>query len=82
MKETHNHAQVGYSMIVVAASLTAIALIALAIGANGLFADNMQRDHTAHFNECKANDFKTEDCEKFRERINNEVSGIYVDFDK
>jgi len=32
MKEPHNYAKVGYSMIVVAASLTAIALIALAIG--------------------------------------------------
>jgi len=82
MKEEHNHAQVGYSMIVVAASLTAIALIALAIGSNVLFADNMQRDHTAHFNECKENDFKAEDCEKYHDRINNKIAGIYVDFDE
>lgn len=79
MKDPHNHAQVGYSMIVVAASLTAIALIGLAIGSDVLFADNIQRDNSAHFNECKANDFKTEDCERYWERINNEISGIYVD---
>jgi hypothetical protein len=82
MKEEHNHAKVGYSMIVVAASLTAIALIGLAIGEDVLFSDNMQRDNTAHFNECKANDFKAEDCERYHERINNEISGIYIDFDE
>jgi hypothetical protein len=82
MKDPHNHAQVGYSMIVVAASLTVIALIGLAVGGDVLFSDNMQRDNTAHFNECKANDFKAEDCEKYHSRINTEISGIYVDFDK
>jgi len=82
MKETHNHAQVGYSMIVVAASLTAIALIALAIGGDVLFGDNIQRGNTAHFNECKENDFKAADCEKYHDRINNKIAGIYVDFDE
>lgn len=82
MKEPHNYAKVGYSMIVVSASLAAIGLIALAIGGNVLFADNMQRDHTAHFNECKQNDFQTEGCEKYWDRINNQISGIYVDLDK
>ena len=79
MKEPHNYAKVGYSMIVVAASLTAVALIALAIGGDVLFADNMARDDTAHFNECKENDFLTEGCEKYWDRINNKISGIYVD---
>jgi len=79
MKDPHNHAQVGYSMIVVAASLAAIALIGLAIGSDVLFADNIQRDNTAHFNECKANDFLTEDCERYWDRINNKIAGIYVD---
>ena len=82
MKDPHNHAQVGYSMIVVAASLAAIALIGLAVGSDVLFADNIQRDNTAHFNECKANDFKAEDCEKYHDRINNKIAGIYVDFDE
>jgi hypothetical protein len=81
MKETHYHAKVGYGMIMVAASLTAIALIGLGIGDNVLFSDNMQRDNTAHFNECKENDFKTEGCEKYHSRINSEISGIYVDLD-
>ncbi len=81
MKESHNHAQVGYAMIMVSASLTAIALIALAIGGNVLFGDNIQRENTAHFNECKENDFKTEGCEKYHTRINSEISGIYIDFE-
>jgi len=81
MKEPHNHRQVGYAMIMVSASLATIALIALAIGEDVLFADNMQRDNTTHFNECKENDFKTEGCEKYHSRINSEISGIYVDFE-
>ena len=82
MKEPHNHAKVGYSMIVVSASLAAVALLGLAIGADVLFADNMSRDNTMHFNECKENDFKTDGCEKYWDRINNKVSGIYVDLDE
>lgn len=76
-----NHAQAGFAMIVVAASLAAIGLIALAIGSDVLLADNMQRDNTAHFNECKENDFKLDGCEKYWDRINSEISGIYVDLD-
>ena len=82
MKEPRNHAKVGYSMIVVSASLAAMGLLALAIGGDVLFADNMQRENTLHFNECKQNDFKTEGCEKYWDRINSEISGIYVDLDK
>ena len=82
MKEPRNHAKVGYSMIVVSASLAVIGLLALAIGGDVLFADNMQRENTLHFNECKQNDFKTEGCEKYWDRINNDISGIYVDLDK
>ena len=82
MKETHNHAQVGQAMILVAGSLAAIGFIALLIGGDVLFGDNIQRDNTAHFNDCKENDFKAEDCEKYHGRINSEISGIYVDLDK
>ena len=82
MKEPHNHAKVGYAMIVVSASLAAVALLGLAIGEDVLFADNMSRESTEHFNECKLNDFKTEGCEKYWDRINNEISGIYVDLDE
>ena len=77
-----NHAQVGFAMIAVAASLATIGLIALAIGSDVLYADNIQRDNTAHFNECKENDFKLDGCEKYWDRINNKISGIYVDLDE
>ncbi len=77
-----NHAQAGFAMIVVAASLAAIGLIALAIGSDVLLSDNIQRDNTAHFNECKENDFKLDGCEKYWDRINSKISGIFVDLDK
>ena len=82
MKEPHNYAKVGYSMIVVAASLAAIGIIALFAADDVLLSDNISREHTAHFNECKKNDFKTEGCEKYWDRINNQASGIYVDLEK
>jgi hypothetical protein len=82
MKEPHNYAHAGYGMIAVAASLTAIGLIALVIGGNGLFADHMQRENTAQFNECKDNNFQADECEKYLSRINNEASGVYVDLGK
>ncbi|MEE8383465.1 MAG: hypothetical protein V3R39_00765, partial [Nitrosopumilus sp.] len=65
-----------------AASLAAIGFIALIIGDDVLFADNMQRDNTAHFNECKKNDFKTDGCEIYWDRLNTEISGIYLDLDE
>jgi len=79
MKEPHNYAHVGYGMILVAASLAVIGLVALAIGSNVLFSDHIQRENTAHFKECKKNDFKTADCEKYIDRLNNEISGIYLE---
>ncbi len=82
MAKYGNHAQAGFGMIVVAASLAAIGLIALGIGEDVLFADNMQRDNTAHFNECKENDFKTDGCEIYWDRLNTEISGIYLDLDE
>ncbi len=78
MKEPHNYAKAGLGMIAVAGSLAAIGLLALFLADDVLFSDNLQRDNTNHFNECKANDFKTDDCEKYLDRINNEISGIYV----
>ena len=79
MKEPHNYAKVGYSMILVSASLAVVGLLALFMADDVLFADNIQRENTAHFNECKLNDFVSDDCVKYRDRINNEISGIYVD---
>ena len=82
MKPPRNRAKVGYAMIVVSASLTTVALLTLAIGADVLYADTIQRDNTSHFNECKANDFKADGCEKYWDRINNDISGIYVDLEE
>ncbi len=68
-----NHAQVGFAMIVVSASLAVIGLLALAIGDDVLFSDNMQRANTAEFNECKENDFKLDGGEKYWDRINSKI---------
>ena len=81
MKDPKNMRGVGYSMILVSASLVGVLIMGLAIGEDVLFADNISRNNTAHFNECKANDFKTEGCEIYWDRINNKISGIYVDLD-
>ncbi len=82
MAKYGNHAQAGFAMIVVAASLAVVGLLALALAEDVLFSDNIQRDNTAHFNECKENDFKLDGCEKYWDRINSEISGIYVDLEK
>ena len=82
MKQTHNYAQVGYAMIVVSASLAIIGILALFMADDVLYSDNISRDNTAHFNACKEIDFKSEDCEKYWDRINNKISGIYVDLDE
>ena len=65
MDNPHNYRKVGYSMILVAASLSAIGVIHLAIGDNVLFGDQIQRDKTAFFEECKAIFYATEECQKF-----------------
>ncbi len=82
MAKYGNHAQAGFGMIVVAASLAAVGLLALAIGEDVLFSDDIQRANTADFNECKENKFKMYICEKYFDRINNKISGIFVDLDE
>ncbi len=72
MKEPHHLAKVGYGMILVSASLTAIGLIALTIGSDVLHADTIQRTKTANFEECKANDFVGESCQRYMVFINAE----------
>ncbi|RNJ77329.1 MAG: hypothetical protein EB830_02170 [Nitrosopumilus sp. H13] len=79
MKEPRNYAKVGYAMILVSASLASIGLIGLAIGDDVLYSDNLQRANTAHFNECMADDFVTDGCQKYCDRINNEISGYYTE---
>ena len=46
MQDPHNYRKVGYSMVLVAASLAAIGLVQVGIGPDVLFADDMQRDKT------------------------------------
>ena len=65
MQNPHNYRKVGYSMILVAASLAAIGIVQVAIGPDVLYADQMQRDNTAFFEMCKAGNYMQEGCEKF-----------------
>ena len=59
-------------MILVSASLAGIAIIGLAIGEDVLYADTIQRDRTAHFEECKANGFENESCQPYEIHIKYE----------
>ena len=65
MQDPHNYRKVGYSMILVAASLAAIGLVQVGIGPDVLFADDMQRDKTAFFEMCKAGNYMQEGCDMF-----------------
>ncbi len=47
MQNPHHYRKVGWSMVLVAASLAAIGLVQLWIGPDVLYADDMQRDKTA-----------------------------------
>ncbi len=60
-------------MIVVSASLTAIAILGIAIGEDVLFADKIQRMNTAHYEECKDTGFVAEDCKKY---------DVYITFER
>lgn len=44
MAEPHNHRTVGYSMIMISASLVVIALLYLAIGEDVLYSDHVSRE--------------------------------------
>ena len=65
MQDPHNYRKVGYSMILVAASLAAIGIVQVWIGPDVLFADDMQRDKTAFFEMCKAGNYMQEGCDMF-----------------
>jgi plastocyanin len=70
MQNPHNYRKVGYSMILVAASLAAIGIVQLGIGEDVLFADSMQRDKTAFFEMCKAGNYMQDGCEMFDKKGN------------
>ena len=78
-KDPHNYRAVGWAMVVVAAGLAGIGLLALFIGEDVLYADNFQRAKTAEFEHCKSINFEGAVCEKYLDRINTEVSGVFVD---
>ena len=65
MQNPHHYRKVGWSMVLVAASLAAIGIVQVWIGPDVLFADQMQRDSTAFFEMCKAGNYMQEGCEKF-----------------
>lgn len=75
----HNYRKVGYGMIMVAASLSTIALIGLIIGDDVLFGDKIQRASTASFEACRAADFQLPECEVYWTKLNNDVSGIFIE---
>lgn len=78
-EDPHNYRKVGYGMILVAASLTTIALIGLLIGDDVLYGDKIQRANTADFEACRDADFQLPECEAFWNRLNNDVAGIFVE---
>ena len=80
-KDPHNYRSAGYGMIAVAAGLAGIGLIALFIGGDVLYADNFQRAKTAEFEHCKDINFEGVICEKYIDRINTPISGVFVDDD-
>ena len=65
MQNPHNYRKVGWSMILVTASLAAIGIVQVWIGPDVLFADDMQRDKTAFFEMCKAGNYMQEGCDMF-----------------
>ncbi len=81
MDNPHNYRKVGYSMIVVSASLTAIALLGLTIGDDVLYADNIQRSKLAHFEECKETDFADISCQSYEIHLRYEQCVAERDLD-
>ena len=65
MQNPHYYRKVGWSMVLVAASLAAIGIVQVWIGPDVLFADDMQRDKTAFFEMCKAGNYMQEGCDMF-----------------
>ena len=65
MQNPHHYRKVGYSMILVSASLAVIGVLQLTIGEDVLFGDQMQRDKTEFFEMCKAGNYLGEGCDIF-----------------
>ena len=78
MKDPHNYKQVGFAMIVVAASLSMVGILGVMIGDDVLYSDKIQRGKSALFEQCKEIDFKHEKCEVFMDRVTNPTSGLQL----
>tara|TARA_Y100000590_G_scaffold328547_1_gene373094 strand:+ start:2159 stop:2767 length:609 start_codon:yes stop_codon:yes gene_type:complete len=70
MENPHHYRKVGYSMILVAASLAVIGVLQITIGEDVLFSDQMQRDKTEFFEMCQATNFLNEECDVFKKAGN------------
>ena len=69
MKEPHHQRKVGYGMIMVAASLALIGILQVAIGADVLFGDDIQRQQIEVFEDCKASGFQEPQCAKWLDEM-------------
>lgn len=78
-EDPHNYRAVGWSMVAVAAGLAGIGLMALFIGDDVLYSDNFQRAKTAEFEHCKTINFEGNMCDKYLDRINTPISGVFTD---
>jgi len=68
MKDPHNYRTVGYSMILVSASLAMIGILGLFISDNVLFGDSTSRMKTMEFEACVETNHEADNCQKF---VNN-----------
>jgi hypothetical protein len=74
MAEPHNHRTVGFSMILVAASLTVIALLYLAVGDDVLFSDRVGKQKQFEYQQ-----FLEEQKQKMEQAVGQEGKNLSVD---
>lgn len=81
MKDPHNYRAVGWSMVVVAASLAIVGLLVLAIGQDPYFSDKILKHKQAEFKEMKEMESKlTNQSIKLDEKLqlNATQSGMFI----
>ena len=66
MSDPHNYSKGGLFHDCSISFSSSNSLVGLAIGADVLYADNIQREKTAHFEECFETDFVAESCQPYR----------------
>ena len=77
MAEPHNYRTVGYSMILVAASLTVIALLYLAIGDDVLYSDRVGKQKQFEYQQ-----FLEEAKQKFEQATESGGKNLSVDLNE